>query len=118
MEIAAANGSELVSRKNPIVVIARVGGHTDANLAKIADAIHLFGLFFRPRNGRQHHRREDCYNGNYDEEFNQSETCVSLRRICFLHKNFKGNEALIHETNRWRQTHGIQMLKNRFWVFL
>ena len=46
MEIAAASGREFVVGQDSIVEVAGIGGHSDANLAKVADAIDFSGFVF------------------------------------------------------------------------
>ena len=77
MEIGAANREELISGQDAVAVVARVSGHTDADLAQVTQTICLLCLVFRPGEGGQKHRREDCDDRNHDEEFNQSETRIS-----------------------------------------
>src|SRR5438045_4112372 len=90
MEILAACGGEFVGGQDFVVVIARVGGHPDANLPQIAEAIGFFGFVFGPGESRQKHGGKDRDNGDHDEKFDQREAVASLdcsSAVSIFHKD-------------------------------
>jgi hypothetical protein len=78
MEILAADGGKFVRRQNFVVVVARIGGHTNTNLAEVAEAIRPLSFVFGSGESGQKHGSQDRDNGDHDEKFDQREAVASL----------------------------------------
>jgi hypothetical protein len=61
------------SAKVSLAVVIGVEPGSDADLFKIADALHRFGFVFGFAQGRKEHAGEDCNNGNDDKQLDQGE---------------------------------------------